>query len=180
MLMVWVWAIPLAATQGKMVNYWMQKCDPALMDAEWDNQEANDERNICRTERRWRALYLALDIQNASINRTIPGPALTRWLTMLCSFRVHECIPTQRASSRLTAVHEASAGLAALVWLHIDTHTHTDTQIRSSRDGALRVHGTIWVSTLTKWKESPVRPVCCFVPCGPDSPKLGVVAKSST
>lgn len=44
----------------------------------------------------------------------------------LCSFRAHQCAPTQRASSSLTAVHEASAGLTALVWLHFDSHTHSD------------------------------------------------------
>lgn len=84
MLMVWVWAISLAGSQGETVNYWMQKCDPLLMDVEWDNQEANDDRNICQ-----RALYLALDIQNASITSTIPGPFLTHWLPILCSCRAH-------------------------------------------------------------------------------------------
>lgn len=31
----------------------------------------------------------------------------------------------KRASSGFTAVHEASAGLTGLLWLRIDTHTHT-------------------------------------------------------
>lgn len=65
--MLIVWAIPLAESQGKMVNYWMQKCEPALMDVEWDNQEANNNRNICQTEQQWKALYLAEDNQNTSI-----------------------------------------------------------------------------------------------------------------
>ncbi|KAF3707774.1 hypothetical protein EXN66_Car000947 [Channa argus] len=33
-----------------MVNYWMPKCEPALMDVERDNQEPNDNRNICQRE----------------------------------------------------------------------------------------------------------------------------------
>lgn len=66
-LILIVWAIPLAESLGKMVNYWMQKREPALMDVEWDNQEANDNRKICQTEQQWKALYLAVDIQNTSI-----------------------------------------------------------------------------------------------------------------
>lgn len=60
MLMVGAWAIPLVGSRGKMVNYWMQKCDPALMDAEWDNEEANSNRNIRQREQQRRALYLGV------------------------------------------------------------------------------------------------------------------------
>lgn len=149
--MRWCWwceQFPWVGVRGKAVNYWMQKCDPALMDVEWDNQEANDDRNICEREQRWRALYLALDIQNASITPNYTRAFLMHWLTILCSCRAHECIPTQRASSGLTAVHEVSAELAVLVWLHIDAHTHKYTQDRELKewDSALRVHGT-WKAT---------------------------------
>lgn len=107
-------------------------------------------------------------------------------------------IPTQRASSRLTAVHEASAGLTALVWLHVDTqtHTHTYSQHRELKEqgSALGMHQTREakqylvldrrVSTLTKWKRSLsvlfVPLYCSLLWCVPDSPKLGAVAKSST
>lgn len=32
------------------------------MDVEWDNQEANDDRNICQGEQQWKALYFDLDV----------------------------------------------------------------------------------------------------------------------
>lgn len=173
---------PLAGSQGKMLNYWTQIWDPALMDVKWDNQEANNNRNICQREHQSRALHLAWD------NKMYPSLLTVKdWLTILCFLRAHEYIPTQRASSSLTAVHEASAGLTALVWLNIDTHTqtHTPSQHREHRggDNALlrtwkakkqNVVFASWASTVTNWK----RPLSfLFVPlyrpclwCGPESP----------
>ncbi len=40
--------------------------------------------------------------------------------------------PNTKGLFGLTAVHEASAGLAVLVWLHIDTHTDTHTNTVST------------------------------------------------
>lgn len=191
MLMVLVWAIPLAGSQGKMVNYWMQKCDPALMDVEWDNQEANDDRNICQREQQWRALYLALDIQNASITPNYTRPFLMHCLTNLCSLRVHESIPTQRASSRLTAVHEASAGHAAPVWLHIDTHRHTNTVSTGSSKSKAEHTGNMehgrQNNVCPHWpNERDPCPSCLsqiallLVVMWPRFHKLGGVSKSST
>lgn len=96
------------------------------------------------------------------------------WLTILCSFREHECIPTQRASSRPTAVHKGSAGLTALVWLYFNTHTHIHKYSQQHREfkkqgRTLRVKET-WKAKqcvvlkhsvhTDRMKENPVHPVC--------------------
>lgn len=54
------------------------------------------------------------------------------------------CLHTM-ASSRLTAVHVASAGLPALVWLHIDRYTHTrvHTQTHTLRRIHLQTQSTL-------------------------------------
>lgn len=151
------------------------------MDVEWDNQEANNNRNICRGQQQQSgALCLALDIQT----HPLLSNCTSHCLQILCCYRAHECSPTQRASSRLTAVHEASTGLTALDWqqseppyIHKCAHTHTDR--------APWVHGAPKAKTRRglrlldlhtyQMKESPVRPAChtlycsCLW-CAPDSP----------
>lgn len=111
-----VWAIPVAGSQERLVNYWMQKCDPTLMGVEWDNQEANDDWKFVRAA--LKSFVFSFRCLTCIHYLKLYWGLFMHWLTILYSFRVHECIQTQRACSRLTAVHEASAGLTALVWLH--------------------------------------------------------------
>lgn len=130
------------------------------------------------------------------LNPTKPTPFLCS--DLLCAFRLHECIPTQRASSQLTAVHEASAGLTALVWRHFDTHTHTHKlknsqhrHVKKKPDSALRIyrkwkakHAMVLDHWVPKWKRTSSIPLvalrivpCCDLP--QIFPKLGAAVKSS-
>lgn len=141
------------------VNYWMQKCDPALMHAERDDQEASDyssERGaLCF--RRPKCIHYP---------PTTPGPFLMPRLAPFyappgrLNIYIYIFIHTQHKGPLLdlTAVHEAPAGLAVLVWLRIDTNRHK----YSRRGGAGTSEGERYAVGYHagRVKETSVRPSC--------------------
>lgn len=190
---------PWHGVGGKMVNYWMQKCDPALMDVEWDNQEANDDRNICVCVReRESSSEVLCTWPRTSKKHPLPPPKLYQLLSYALTSNV---VLLQGAwkhpdTKGLFSTHSCARGfswtgcprLAAYWHTHAQTHTNTVSRELDKRDGALRVHRACrakryWVinhrlSTRTKWKRplSALLVTLCVVrpAVWPRFPKLGV------